>query len=188
MALLIRNADIVTADSRYRADVYCEDETITSIGPNLGAPPDAEVIDASGKVEERNRVEVEVQYRSCPSLKTQIALGATLCGQPGLREMIEHRMNEFSQKRWGSQPAAPSAGCIFKNTPTVPAGKLVEELGLKGTRIGGAMISNEHGNFIVNDGKGTAKDVLGLIEMVRKLAREKRGIQLETEVEIVGEE
>src|SRR6185436_10357453 len=49
------------------------------------------VIDASGKVEERNRVEVEVQYRSCPSLKTQIALGATLCGQPGLREMIEHR-------------------------------------------------------------------------------------------------
>jgi len=50
MALLIRNADIVTADSRYRADVYCEDETITSIGPNLGAPPDAEVIDASGKL------------------------------------------------------------------------------------------------------------------------------------------
>src|SRR5678815_5362872 len=50
MALLIRNADVVTADARYRADVYCEDETIASIGPNLGAPPDAEVIDATGKL------------------------------------------------------------------------------------------------------------------------------------------
>src|SRR5262249_2469989 len=103
------------------------------------------------------------------------------------REMIEHRMNEYSQKRWDSQPTAPSAGCIFKNPPTIPAGKLVEELGLKGTRIGGAMVSNEHGNFIVNDGKGTAKDILELIELVKKCAKDQRGIELETEVQIVGE-
>ncbi len=98
-------------------------------------------------------------------------------------------MNAFSQKRWASQPAAPSAGCIFKNPPSIPAGKLIDELGLKSTRVGGAMVSPEHGNFIVNDGDATARDVLELIEIL-KAAREKeeRGIELHTEVEIIGED
>ena len=75
-----------------------------------------------------------------------------LRGQPGSREAIEQRMNEYSRKRWQSQPAAPSAGCMFKNPGSIPAGKLIDELGLKGTRVGGAVVSAEHGNFIVNDG------------------------------------
>ena len=86
-----------------------------------------------------------------------------------------------------AQPAQPSAGCIFKNPQTVPAGKLIDELGLKGTKRGGAMISTIHGNFIVNEGNATAKDVLELIEFVKQTAREKRGIELQTEVEIIGE-
>ena len=108
-------------------------------------------------------------------------------GQPGSREIIEQRMNEYSRKRWTSQPAAPSAGCIFKNPPAIPAGKLIDELGLKGTRVGGAVVSAEHGNFIVNSGAATARDILDLIEIVRQRVRATRGIELETEVEIVGE-
>src|SRR6185436_9255545 len=110
-----------------------------------------------------------------------------LRGETTARETIQERMNNFSRKRWSSQPAAPSAGCIFKNPGTIPAGKLVEELGLKGARVGGAYVSSEHGNFIVNDGTATAQNVLDLIQRIREQARSKRSIELETEVEIIGE-
>jgi len=76
---------------------------------------------------------------------------------------------------------------MFKNPASVPAGKLIDELGLKGTKVGGAMVSLEHGNFLVNDGSATARDVLKLIEVIRSRARSERGINLETEVEIIGE-
>ena len=145
------------------------------------------LMDLHGVISERAPAELEVKYRGCPTLKSQIALGAVLRGQAGVREAIERKMNEFSQKRWSSQPAAPSAGCMFKNPAAIPAGKLIEELGLKGTRVGGAMVSREHGNFLVNDGTATAQDVLSLIELIRQAARTSRGIELETEVEIIGE-
>ena len=140
-----------------------------------------------GKVREQPAQELMTAYRSCPTLKTHIALSAVLCGQPGLREAIDQRMKEYSRKRWKSQPAAPSAGCMFKNPPSIPAGKLIDDLGLKGTRSGGAVVSIEHGNFIVNDGSATARDILELIEIIRQRVRAERGIELETEVEIVGE-
>ena len=95
-------------------------------------------------------------------------------------------MDLFNQKRWSSQPAAPSAGCLFKNPPGIPAGKLIDELGLKGFRVGGAVVSAEHGNFIVNDGTATARDVLELIDTIQARARKERGVELHTEVEIIG--
>jgi len=76
---------------------------------------------------------------------------------------------------------------MFKNPGPITAGKLIDEMGLKGTRIGGAVVSLEHGNFIVNDGAATARDVLELVELIRQRVRAERGIELETEVEIVGE-
>jgi UDP-N-acetylenolpyruvoylglucosamine reductase len=96
-------------------------------------------------------------------------------------------MSAFNQKRWSTQPAAPSAGCMFRNPPSIPAGQLIDQLGLKGTRVGGACVSQEHGNFLVNDGNATAADVLALIEILRTKARAERGIELRTEVEIIGE-
>jgi UDP-N-acetylenolpyruvoylglucosamine reductase len=69
----------------------------------------------------------------------------------------------------------------------VPAGRLIDELGLKGMRIGGAAVSDVHGNFIVNEGHATAKDVLSLIELIQERARRERGIELHTEVQIIGE-
>jgi UDP-N-acetylenolpyruvoylglucosamine reductase len=145
------------------------------------------LMDFAGNIQQRTSMELDVEYRSCATLRAYIALEAVLRCQTGSRDAIQARMNEFSQKRWNSQPAAPSAGCIFKNPPSIPAGKLVDELGLKGTRVGGAYVSTEHGNFIVNDGTATAQDVLALIEIIRSRAREQRGIDLHTEVEIIGQ-
>ena len=144
-------------------------------------------MDYLGQTYERLAQEVHVEYRGCPLFKNHIALGATLLGQPAPKETVAERMNGFSQKRWKSQPAAPSAGCIFKNTSIAPAGKLIDELGLKGTRIGGAVVSDIHGNFIINEGNATATDVLKLIDLIKQRAKSVRGIDLETEVEIIGE-
>jgi hypothetical protein len=145
------------------------------------------MIDFAGRIQECAPSAMAVTYRSCATLKTQLALEALLRGKKESRELIERRMNELSRRRWESQPAASSAGCMFKNTPSIPAGKLIDELGLKGTRIDGAMVSLEHGNFLVNDGTATARDVLELIELIRSRARADRRIELETEVEIIGE-
>jgi UDP-N-acetylenolpyruvoylglucosamine reductase len=145
------------------------------------------VMNATGCISELRPAELEVQYRNCPTLKTHLALGAVLRGESSTRALIQQRMNDFSRKRWASQPAAPSAGCIFKNPITIPAGQLIDELGLKGMRVGGAFVSSEHGNFIVNDGTATARDVLDLIEQIQECARVKRDIDLKTEVEIIGD-
>lgn len=145
------------------------------------------MMDFAGKIEERTRGEIEVKYRSSPTFRSHIALSAVLQGRADSPEVIGKRMMEFSQKRWDSQPAAPSAGCIFKNPGLIPAGKLIDELGLKGARVKGAFVASKHGNFILNDGTATAADVLELIAQIKALARAERGIELETEVEIIGE-
>lgn len=145
-------------------------------------------MDYAGVSHECAARDVETTYRSCPLLKSAVALGALLKGSPVPLERIEAKLAECQQKRWTSQPKEPSAGCIFKNTKSIPAGKLVDELGLKGTRVGGAVVSEVHGNFIINEGAATARDVIALIELIRTTARAQRGIDLETEVEIVGED
>lgn len=146
------------------------------------------MMDSEGNISEKTAAEIPVEYRSCPLLKTNIALRAVLQGRLAAREEIDRKMNECSQKRWSSQPQAPSAGCIFKNSATVPTGRLVQELGLKGARRGGAVVSEVHGNFIVNEGNATAREIIELIELVKEKARTLRGIELHTEVQIVGEE
>jgi len=90
------------------------------------------------------------------------------------------------QRRRATQPSQPSAGCVFKNPAAMSAGQLIEELGLKGTRVGGACVSERHANFIVNTGGARAGDVLQLITVVRERARRERGIDLEPEVMILG--
>lgn len=144
-------------------------------------------MDHEGSVFEKPASEIYVEYRSCPLFKNHLALAAVFQCRTSPREEIESRMSSYSQKRWKSQPAAPSAGCMFKNPETIPAGKLMDELGLKGTRIGGAVVSEEHGNFIINTGTATARDVLELIALLKSRARDERGVELETEVEIIGE-
>ena len=145
-------------------------------------------MDYQGGIHEVAAREVPVEYRACPLLRSNIALGAVFAGLPKAPAEIEQCMKGYSEKRWASQPAAPSAGCIFKNPGTVPAGKLVDELGLKGTRVGGAVVSAEHGNFIINDGGATASDVLALIALLQARVQAERGIALHPEVEMIGED
>ncbi len=146
------------------------------------------LMDFVGHVRDLAPKEMSVEYRSCAALKTNIALAVVFKCRPAPRAEIEQRMKAFSEKRWASQPAAPSAGCLFKNPAAIPAGKLIDELGLKGARVGGAVVSAEHGNFIVNDGGATARDVLELIAILQRRVKNERGIDLQTEVEIIGEE
>jgi UDP-N-acetylenolpyruvoylglucosamine reductase len=145
-------------------------------------------MDYAGRAQDVPVTAVEALYRSCPFFKTHIALGAVLRGTPADRTAIEARMDECSQKRWSAQPKAPSAGCAFKNPATIPAGKLIEELGLKGMQVGKARVSLEHGNFIVTENGARAQDVLDLIALVRQRAKAERGVELETEVQIIGSE
>jgi len=144
------------------------------------------VMDRHGHVKEVPAAEFEVKYRKVPRLETDIAVGAVLKGSDVKPEEIAEKLKHYSRKRWDSQPAAPSAGCIFKNAATIPAGKLIDELGLKDTSVGGARISPVHGNFIVNQGGAKAADVLALMDKVRARARAERGIDLEPEVIVLG--
>ena len=145
-------------------------------------------LDADGNTHEKTPADMHIQYRYVPELAENYAISAVFRGQPCAREEIVRKLEKSQQHRRATQPAASSAGCIFKNTDSIPAGKLVDELGLKDYAIGKARVSEVHGNFIVNDGGATAVEMLQLIEKIKAAAREKRGIELETEVQIVGEE
>jgi UDP-N-acetylenolpyruvoylglucosamine reductase len=157
-------------------------------GATFDAVESVRLMDFAGHVRELAQKEMAVEYRGCGVLKTNIALGVVFKCRSAPRGEIEQRIKAFNEKRWESQPAAPSAGCTFKHPLAIPAGKLIDELGLKGTRVGGAVVSAEHGNFIVNDGNATARDVLELIAILKTRVKEARGIELQTEVEIIGEE
>jgi len=155
-------------------------------GATFEAVESVRLMDLEGGVRELTAKEMSVAYRGCATLKDHIALGALFKGTPAPRAEIQRRMQAFSAKRWASQPAAPSAGCLFRNPAAIPSGRLIDELGLKGTRVGGAVVSAEHGNFIVNEGGATARDVLALMEILQAKAQAGRGIKLQPEVEIIG--
>lgn len=144
-------------------------------------------LDREGMAHEKTPAELAVHYRHVPSLDESFAVSAVFRGEKSSTEEIVRRLDASQEKRRSTQPSAKSAGCIFKNPAVCPAGKLVDELGLKGSRVGDAQVSEVHGNFIVNEGAATADEVLELIGQIQARARQERGIELETEVQIVGE-
>jgi UDP-N-acetylenolpyruvoylglucosamine reductase len=146
------------------------------------------IMDMQGNILEKEPGELRVEYRVCKELRSHVAISAVLKARRGTPEEITSRLKEFEEKRWSSQPAAASAGCIFKNPPSISAGKVIEEVGLKGLSFGQARVSEVHGNFIVNEGGATASEVLNLISIVQERVRRERGIDLETEVIVVGDE
>jgi UDP-N-acetylenolpyruvoylglucosamine reductase len=145
-------------------------------------------VDAAGEFNTRTPAEIEVHYRNVPFFRDHYAVSATFRGQPEGLDAIESRLEASVLKRRSSQPRESSAGCIFKNPSHIPAGKLIEELGLKGLRVGGARVSEVHGNFLVNERQASASEFLELITQVQETALRERGIRLETEVQVVGEQ
>lgn len=97
---------------------------------------------------------------------------------------LEAEIRELQLHRVRSQPGGRNAGCVFKNPEGASAGRLLEELGLKGTRRGAATISPKHANFVVNEGGASAKDVLELVDIARERARKDAGVSLEMEVKV----
>jgi UDP-N-acetylmuramate dehydrogenase len=149
----------------------------------------ARVLRSDGQVQELPAGALGLRYRGSSYPPGAVLLGATLRLQQGERAQIEALMHESYARRQRTQPLSqPNAGSIFKNPPGTAAGRLIEELGLKGTRRGGAMISPVHANFIVNVGHAMAADVEALMAHVRERVRAAYNIGLEPEVHIVGEE
>lgn len=116
-----------------------------------------------------------------------IVLSAELRLQNSTKEAVSTTIEQFSAHRKATQPPGASMGSMFKNPNGDYAGKLIEASGLKGTRVGNAEISSLHGNFFINHENTKAEDIRALIELVMKTVKEKQGVDLELEVELVGE-
>lgn len=149
----------------------------------------AKVIDMDGQVMELSREELDMGHRSSTVLKNHyIVLSAKLRFKHGDIAQIEEKINELSAMRKEKQPLEyPSAGSMFKRPQGYFAGKLIQDAGLKGYRVGGACVSEKHSGFVVNDGGASAADVYQLIQDVQKIVWDKFQVKLEPEVRLIGE-
>lgn len=145
-------------------------------------------LDLDGQVKEKPVEEIAHRYRSVPEFEERYVLGARLRGRKADLASIDAGLEESRQKRRTTQPVGASAGCVFKNPEVCGAGKLVDDLGLKGRSVGKAIVSDVHGNFIVNQGGATARDVLDLVAEIQQVAVHERGVHLEMEVKVIGED
>jgi UDP-N-acetylmuramate dehydrogenase len=150
---------------------------------------DAELMDLNGATWAVSNVDLEFAYRRSMLQGTPIVVvRARFRGAPGDRATAVRRIKEIANERIAKQPLAqPNTGSIFRNPPGDHAGRLVEAAGLKGATEGGAMVSTKHANFIVNVGDASADDVRKLMRRCQEVVREKFGVELIAEVELVGE-
>jgi len=160
-------------------------------GTRLGEMKDSvkavRLVTMRGEIRDLPAAAVRFDYRRA-HLPKGIVVGVWLQLQQGRRAEIAKIVKDYLHYRKDTQPLAmPSAGCVFKNPPQDSAGRLLEEAGLKGMRIGDAEVSTKHGNFIVNRGHANAADVISLIQKVRRMIRQKSGVRLNLELKIVGE-
>lgn len=149
----------------------------------------ADVMDGRGEIRRLARADLRFAYRYS-RLKDEpgVVIAAAFDLEPGDREEMLSRVRAWSMRRASTQPLSqPNCGSVFRNPEGTHAGRLIEEAGLKGLTIGGAQVSPKHANFIVNLGHARASDILMLIRRVQETVRERFGIELETEVRIVGE-
>lgn len=145
------------------------------------------LLDGNGELRDKQKSEIEHHYRNVPELDRHFAVSAVLQGYPAEAAAIDEKLAASHAKRRKSQPIGASAGCIFKNPGTKPAGMLIDELGLKGIPHGPVIVSEVHGNFILNQGGAKASEVLDLVAKIKQTALQEQGIVLETEVQIIGE-
>jgi len=147
------------------------------------------ILDAQGRIGDMARKDLLFEYRNLDLPAGAIITGATFRLATGDSAAIRERVSEIMAKRKTRHPLSfRSAGSVFKNPPGNTAGKMIEEAGLKRFRIGGAEISEKHANFIVNRGGATAADVIALIDTVRERILGARGVLLEPELKIIGDE
>ena len=154
----------------------------------------ARVLDAEGQEAIVPAGELGLAYRDSrlkhgrPGTAPELVLEATFQLSAADPDVIKTRLDEIRRWRQAHQPLGlPSAGSVFRNPADDSAGRLIEEAGLKGHRIGGAVVSEKHANFIVNDQKGTAADVRRLGDHVRSVVAGRHGVDLAYEIEFLGD-
>ncbi len=146
------------------------------------------IVDRSGRIRMEKREKLKFVYRNLDFPADSIIVAGRFRLHPGHADQIEARIKEILKTRREKHPLElPNAGSIFKNPAGCPAGRLIEEAGLGGCRIGDAEVSEKHGNFIVNRGRATAGEIIALIEMIGESVFHKTGRILEPEIRIVGE-
>ncbi|ACU54174.1 UDP-N-acetylenolpyruvoylglucosamine reductase [Acidimicrobium ferrooxidans DSM 10331] len=150
----------------------------------LGSAVVADV--ASGQIRRRSREALEFGYRHSALLPTEVVLEAELELAGGDRAHEEAMIKEVVRWRRAHQPGGHNAGSVFVNPPEAPAAKLIDEAGLRGYRLGSAEVSPKHANFIQADPGGSADDVRALMEFVRAEVARRVGVELRTEVRLVG--
>jgi UDP-N-acetylmuramate dehydrogenase len=144
-------------------------------------------IDRAGNIYTRTRNDYQIGYRSVKGHENEWFVSATICLHPGNGEQAAEKVKQLLKHRSETQPTGvPSCGSVFKNPPGDHAARLIEASGLKGFRIGGAVVSEKHANFIINEGLATAADVEALMLHVQQTVKEKYSVQLQSEVKIVG--
>jgi UDP-N-acetylmuramate--alanine ligase len=148
-----------------------------------------EMLSANGDVIEREPGHFEIHYRSVKNTGKEWFLSANLVLEPGDSETSIQKIKALLETRAKTQPTnQPSCGSVFKNPEGDHAARLIEATKLKGYRIGGAQVSEKHANFIVNTGKATATDIENLIKYVKRKVQYIHGVELHTEVCMIGEE
>ncbi len=157
-------------------------------GHEIGTVTETVRVARNGKVVRIPGSDVQWNYRHTSFREGELLLGATLRLTPDDPEKIRARMEDAKSRRMATQPhGSRSAGCFFKNPPagTVGTGKIIDEMGMKGSRRGSALVSPVHANFIVTEGEGArAEDALALAEEIRERVKREHGIELEYEVEL----
>jgi UDP-N-acetylmuramate dehydrogenase len=161
-------------------------------GDIAGVLRSATVLEPGGKVVERLNEWFEFDYRTSRIKREKpgqrpVVLAATFDLEPGDPAALKARAEEILEWRRTRHPSGATMGSTFKNPPDSHAGYLIEQAGLRGSFIGGAQISEMHGNFFMNTGDATAAEVLALIEHARAEVRRQFGVELELEIELVGE-
>ena len=151
---------------------------------------EAAVLNDAGETILMDRSDLEFGYRSSSIQRYgYTVLEVTLMLHPRESHLIKERMQELSRQRKERQPLEfPSAGSTFKRPPGRFVGPMIDELGLKGFRVGDAEVSTKHAGFIINRGQATARDVLALVSLIKQRVKAEYGIELETEFLIVGED
>lgn len=166
---------------------------LTNAGTDAGSMADfveeITVVDREGRELTMKRAALKFEYRELKLPKTMAVVRALFKFRRSNPEEVKAAVVERMAGREETQPTGVrSLGCVFKNPEKPAAGVLIDEAGLKGIRIGGARVSSVHANFIINEGKATARDVCVLMSLIRERVKEQTGIVLEPEIEVVGEE
>ncbi|OGQ98952.1 MAG: UDP-N-acetylenolpyruvoylglucosamine reductase [Deltaproteobacteria bacterium RIFOXYD12_FULL_57_12] len=193
-----------------RLAAYCTDQGLTGLEFTVGIPgsfggaivmnagawgreigaliESVTLLDRQGDLHVIERPALKFSYRRWENFAQGIVLSAILTVANGDRQMIASTCREYAESRRRKQPqGVASAGSFFKNPAGQAAGRLIDEAGLKGTKFGGAMVSMQHANFIVNTGTASARDIFALMREIQTKVFDKFGIRLEPEVHILGQ-